>query len=135
MRKFSDDELDGEILKIMKWHVGKDAAITRWQLVREVFGLEVPAHLQNDDNKEDRAIRLSVSRLRSGGHLICDLGNGSGRYLAANEGEFWELYNYYAKPLIARAQILRKMKNAAEMRWPNVMQPSLFANFDERELQ
>lgn len=135
MRKISDDELDGEIIAIMKWHVGKGNAITRWQLVREVFGAEVPMHLQNDDNKEDRAIRLAVSRLRKNGHFICDLGNGEGKYLAANEDEFWQLYNRYAKPVMAGLQTLQAMKKAAEGRWPNVLQPSLFANFDERELQ
>jgi len=133
MQKMNDAELDNKLREILRWHVGKERAITRWQLVRDVFGVDVPQHLQNDDNKEDRFIREAVSRLRRNGLLICDLGNGAGRYIAANEAEFWELYQYYAKPLKVRAETLRAMKRSAGQQWPNVLQPSLFA-FDEAEL-
>ena len=81
---------------------------------------------QNDDNFYDREIRYSVGRLRTEGHLICDLGDGAGRWMAANEKEFWEFYSYYVKPIKSRAETIRAMKKAAEQKWPNLMQPSLF---------
>jgi hypothetical protein len=131
MSKYSDEQLDCELVYILNQHVGKEKAIKRWDLVARVFS-PVPLYLQNDDHPEDREIRYAVSRLRAQGHLICDLGDGKGRYLAANEAEFWELYNYYLKPIQARSNVLRAMKKAAEYRWPNLLQPNLFS-LDELE--
>lgn len=131
MQKFTDEQLESELLYILSQHIGKVNAINRWALVAKLFG-PAPLYLQNDDNLEDRAIRSAVSRLRAQGHLICDLGNGNGRYIAANEVEFWELYNYYLKPIQSRSNVLRAMKKSAQAKWPNVLQPSLFS-FDELE--
>lgn len=128
MQKFTDEQLDKFLLYVLGQHIGKETAIDRWTLVETVFGEHVPAFLRNDDHPQDRDIRYSVSRLRKQGHLICDLGNGDGRYIAANEAEFWELYTYYVKPIKARAEVARAMKRAAEQKWPNVLQPSLFAD-------
>lgn len=121
MTKLTDEELDRGLITILNQHVGKRQAINRWDLVEKIFG-RVPQHLQHDDNIDDRQIRYAVSRLREEGNLICDLGNGNGRYLAANEGEFWELYAYYKKPIEARARVLRAMEKAAEEKWPDVLQ-------------
>lgn len=126
MQKFTDEQLDKFLLYVLGQHIGKEKAVERWTLVETVFGEHVPAPFRNDDHPQDRDIRYAVSRLRKQGHLICDLGNGVGRYIAANEAEFWELYNYYIKPIKARAEVARAMKRAAEQRWPNVLQPSLF---------
>lgn len=127
----TDEELDSELLYILNQHVGKANAIKRWDLVAKIFG-PVAAHLQNDGNVDDRRIREAVNRLRSRAHLICDLGNAQGRYLANNEAEFWEFYASYLKPLKARSEILRVMKKAAQEKWPNLLQPSLFS-IDELE--
>mgnify|MGYP001198520275 FL=1 len=126
MQKMTDEVLDRSLLYILGQHVGEEKAVERWDLVETVFGEHVPAPLRNDDHPQDREIRYSVSRLRAQGHLICDLGNGKGRYIAANEKEFWQLYNYYVKPIKARAEVARAMKQAAIRRWPNALQPSLF---------
>lgn len=131
MPKITDEQLERELIFILNQHVGKGNAINRWELVAKLFE-PVPLYLQNDDNIQDREIRYAVSRLRAQGHLICDLGNGNGRYLAANEAEFWELYTYYLKPIQSRSAVLRAMKKAAQAKWPNVLQPSLFS-FDELE--
>ena len=130
MKKFTDENLDKYLLYVLGQHVGKEKAVDRWDLVETVFGEYVPAHLRNDDNPMDREIRYGVSRLRAQGHLICDLGNGNGRYLAATEAEFWELYQYYVKPIRTRAAVARAMKNAAIRRWPNALQFSMFGNDD-----
>jgi hypothetical protein len=122
----TDDDLDREVLHILLHHQGKQNRIGRWELVENVFGEPVPAELQNDDNMGDRMIRYSVGRLRAAGHLICDLGDGSGRWIAANETEFWEFYGYYIKPIKTKAEVARALKKAAEEKWPNLMQPSLF---------
>ena len=132
MEQFSSEQLDREVYYLLSYHEGKENAIERWAMVEKIFGQAVPLHLRNDDNIQDREIRFAVGRLRAKGYLICDLGDGHGRYLAANESEFWELYNYYLKPIRSRSAILHAMKKSAARRWPNVLQMSLF-NLDEIE--
>ena len=117
---------DRGVLHILLQHKGRANSVDRWVLVEKVFGEPVPAAERNDDHVQDREIRYSVGRLREGGHLICDMGNGAGRWIAADEKEFWNFYSYYAKPLVSRANVLRAMKKAAQEQWPNLLQPSLF---------
>jgi hypothetical protein len=130
MQKFTEEQLDKYLLYVLGQHIGKEKAVERWDLVETVFGEHVPAHLRNDGNPLDRDIRYAVGRLRLQGHLICDLGNGNGRYIAANEKEFWELYNFYVKPIRARAEVARAMKKAALQKWSDVMQISMFSADD-----
>lgn len=127
MLVITDTDLDKAVLHLLLPRVGKEHAFERWSLVEKIDGQPVPAHLRNDDHPVDRLIRASVSRPRSQGYLICDLGNGNGRYLAANADEFWEMYSSYIKPIKSRAAVARAMKKAALIRFPNLLQPSLFA--------
>lgn len=68
----------------------------------------------------------AVGRLRKQGHLICDLGDGAGRWIASTADEFWEFYRYYVKPIKAKAEVARALKKSAEAQFPDMMQPSLF---------
>lgn len=122
----SDDDLDANVLFYLNQHIGKKNRMDRWELVEKIFNIHVPAPLRNDDHPQDRTIRESVSRLRAKGHLICDLGDGGGRWIAENEAEFGEFYAYYIKPIQARATVARAMKKAAERQFPSILQPSLF---------
>jgi len=122
----TNEELDRTVLHILLFHQGKQNRIDRWELVSQVFGGPVEPEFQNDDNAYDRDIRYAVGRLRAEGYLICDLGDGAGRWIAATEKEFWEFYSYYVKPIKSKADVARAMKKAAQQRWPNLMQPSLF---------
>lgn len=122
----TNDKLDRAVLNILIFHEGKRNRIERWELVERVFGVAVTANEQNDDNLLDRDIRYAVGRLRARGYLICDLGDGAGRWMASTEAEFWEFYSYYVKPIKARAEVARALKKAARERFPNLMQPSLF---------
>src|SRR5688572_27411909 len=121
-----DKARDLKVLHILLTHQGKDHKIGRWELVEKVYGEPVPVDQQNDGNLKDREIRYSVARLRSQGYLICDLGDGTGRWMAANPDEFWEFYNFYISPIKARAEVIRSMKKAATDRWPDLAQLSLF---------
>jgi hypothetical protein len=123
--RMTNDELDRTVLYIMLRHQGKKNRVGRWELVEQVFGVPVPAQEQNDDNLLDREIRYSIGRLRAQGYLICDLGDGAGRWMAATEAEFWEFYSYYVKPIKSRAEVARALKSAAQKQFPNLMQPSL----------
>ena len=122
----TNEELDREVLFILLRHQGKENRIDRWNLVERVFGGPVEPVFRNDDNLYDRDIRYAVGRLRAAGHLICDLGDGAGRWMAATEKEFWEFYGYFIKPIKSRSDVARALKMSAQKRWPNLMQPSLF---------
>lgn len=128
-----DHEVVQKVKDIMHYHVGKERAINRWELVRRVYDVTVPTSEQNDDHPLDRDIRYAVARLRAQGHFICDLGDGNGRWIAKDENEFWEFYFYYIKPIRTRADVARSLKEAAKRKWPNILQPSLF-NFDDLEV-
>ncbi len=122
----TNEELDRTVLHILLLHQGKPNRVGRWELVEQVFGGPVLPAFQNDDNLYDRDVRYAVGRLRAAGHLICDLGDGAGRWMAANEKEFWEFYGYFVKPIKSKADVARALKKSAQQKWPNLMQPSLF---------
>lgn len=128
----TNEQLDREVLHILLHHQGKANRIDRWDLAEQVFGGSVLPEHRNDDNQYDRDIRYSVGRLRAQGHLICDLGDGAGRWMASTEAEFWEFYSYYVKPIKSRADVARALKKSAQEKFPNLMQPSLF-DFAEME--
>lgn len=121
----TDDELDERLKRLFVLHQGKEQAIKRWELVTSVYGVgaDLP---QNDDNLQDRGIRSAVERLRSHGWLILDMADGRGRYLCTTEEEYWEFRTRYLKPLRARANTIHSMDKAAVLKFPNLLQPSLF---------
>lgn len=122
----SDDELDGNVEFFLNQHIGEESKIDRWKLVEKVFTCIVPEHLRNDDHPQDRLIRESVSRLRKRGVLICDMGDGDGRWLAKNWDEFARFYSYFVKPISSKAQTARALLKSARAKFPNSLQPSLF---------
>jgi hypothetical protein len=128
----TNEELDRTVLFFLGQHVGEGNAINRWELVEKVFGIHMPEHERNDDNPLDREVRYAVGRLRKKGHLIGDLGNGNGRYIISSESEFWKFYAYYVRPIKERAETAKAMKRAAQQKFPNLLQPSLF---DAAEVQ
>lgn len=122
----SDDELDANVEFFMNQHIGDTNKIDRWEMVEKIFNCIIPAHERNDDHPQDRAVRESVSRLRKRGVLICDMGDGDGRYLASNWDEFIRFYGYFVKPISAKAQTARAMLKSAKQKFPSGLQPSLF---------
>lgn len=124
--QMTNDELDRAVLHFILRCQGKGNAVGRWELVEQVFGEPVPVEEQNDGNLRDREIRYAVGRLRKQGYLICDLGDGAGRWMAASADEFWEFYSYFVKPIKAKSEVARALKKSAEKQFPNLMQPSLF---------
>lgn len=124
---FTDEQLDKNVLYFLsKPGVTFENRLDRWELVKQVFGEFVPEHQRNDDHPLDRNIRESVSRLRMAGHLICDMGDGKGRWVATSEEEFWKFYARFVKPISATARTARALKKAAEQKFPKLNQPSLF---------
>jgi hypothetical protein len=122
--KLSDEQLDREVLHLLKQHRGRTNPIGRWEMVHRIFG---PGSItdQSDQNIYDRQIRESVQRLRKAGALICDMGDGAGRSLP----ETVEEYRAFAAKFGSRAydvlDTLREMDKAAEQEFPDLKQPKL----------
>lgn len=127
MQTYTDEKLDEMVLYFLSKHVGKNNRIERWTLVERVFGVHVPEFERNDANRMDRDIRHSVRRLRNKGHLICDMGEGGGRWLAETKEEFWEFYAYFIKPIASKAQTARAMKKSADLQF-NILQMPMFGS-------
>jgi len=124
MPKLTDEQLDQEVLYWLKQHKGKQNPMGRWELVERIFGMEA-ARVQSDDNLFDRQIRESVARLRRSGVLICDMGDGHGRYLAATVEEYQTFRQYYGSGAFEKLATIREMDKAAEGEWPNALQMRL----------
>lgn len=124
MPKYTDDQLDVEVLHFLKQHRGKANPIGRWELVARIYG-PVAASDQNDDNFADRQIRESVARLRRRGLLICDMGDGRGRYLAESLEEYQSFRQYFGAAAFEKLATIREMDSQAEQEWPSELQPRL----------
>jgi hypothetical protein len=124
MPRFSDEQLESEVLFLLKQHVGKGNPIGRWEMVVRLYGAgaDVP---RSDDNFADRAIREAVERLRRRGVLICDMGDGRGRYLASSVDEYQEFRRRYGSAAFKTMATIHDMDEAAEQQWPNSLQPRL----------
>lgn len=124
MPTFTDEQLDREVLYWLKQHRGRQNPMGRWELVTRIFGMEA-ARVQSDDNPADRQIRESVARLRRSGLLICDMGDGHGRYLAATVEEYQAFRQYYGAGAFEKLATIREMDKAAEEVWPDALQMRL----------
>jgi hypothetical protein len=124
MRRFTDDQLEKEVLVLLRQHNGKQNAIGRWELVAKIYGPEA-CFPEDDNNFADRKIREAVASLRRQGVLICDMGDGKGRYLAQTLEEYQSFRQYYGSGAFEKLTTIREMDKAAESVWPNVLQPRL----------
>lgn len=120
MPKYSDDELDRHVLFFLRQHVGKGSPIGRWELVARLYGPDA-CFPQNDNNFADRQIREAVARLRKQGVLICDMGDGKGRYLASSLEEYQGFRKYYGSSAFEKLEAIRAMDKAAGQEWAEEM--------------
>ena len=67
-----------------------------------------------------------MARLRKSGLLICDMGDGSGRFLAMSAQEYQAFRQYYGSQAFEKLETIRAMDRAADEMFPNRLQPSLF---------
>jgi hypothetical protein len=126
MPKMTDAELDKNVLYFLKQHVGKENAIGRWEIVTKIFGMGA-CFPESDDNLADRQIRSSVARLRRRGLLVCDMGDGRGRYLASSLAEYDAFRAYFGSAAFEKMETIRAMDKSAEREFPEKLQPRLFS--------
>lgn len=132
MNKYTDEQLDREVAFLLRSHRGKENAVNRWEMVEYLFGVG-SSYPRNDSNYADRRVRESIERLRQS-MLICDLGDGNGRYLADTYAEYVEFRAKYvsrAFPIMQTAAAMDKVAREAFTaeyleHERDQMQPSLF---------
>jgi hypothetical protein len=124
MPRYTDEQLDQEVLFMLKQHIGQEAPIGRWEMVAKIYG-PVAAQDQNDGNYSDRQIRESVERLRKNGILVCDMADGTGRFLAKSLEEYQSFRMKYGSRAFTVIETLREMDKSSESQWGNVLQPRL----------
>ena len=97
--------LDKAILRALSYHIGKESAIERNNLLLTIR--EIP--LSGFDSVEDRQIRKSIETLRRKGARICNEVKGDGYFIAANEQEYQEFrlkYTAYARSIFITAKAM-----------------------------
>jgi len=116
--------LKGVVLVVLHGHQGREQAIGRGQLVKEVNALGLNAH--------ERNVRETIRRLRRDGVLVCAMpGEGGGYYLATSMEEFadWVRQEYRAR-IVDMLETVRVMERSAEKAFEtkSTVQLSFFEN-------
>ena len=103
--------LDRALLSILRYHIGRDNAIPRDNLLERLKSMGW--------RTGDRLMRAQINLLRKDGHLICSAGgHGGGYYIARDWGE---LEDYIGQELRPRAMDLleqeKALKTGAHREW------------------
>lgn len=120
----TDSELDREVRFVIYQHKGGQNAVRRWDLTLRIFGEDAVLD-RSDGNTYDRQLRKSIERLRRQGHLICNLGNGDGYFLASTKDEYQDFRSVYGAHAFPIMETIRALDQAAGQKWPNPLQPGL----------
>lgn len=123
-RFLTDDDLDREMLFVIRMHKGQVNAIRRWDLCLKIFGADAAID-RNDGNTYDRQARRSIERLRRQGHIICNLGSGDGYFLAVTPEEYQSFRAVYGSHAFPIMETIREMDKAAGQQWENPLQPRM----------
>ncbi|HMN12791.1 MAG TPA: hypothetical protein PKD55_10755 [Bellilinea sp.] len=115
--------LDRAVLRILDFHKGREHAIGRADLVRDLAGMGYRV--------SERAAREQISLLRKAGSLICSApGRDGGYWLAASREEYEDFkHQEYLAKINDMRETLAAMDQAAERTWGKyspAKQPSLF---------
>jgi hypothetical protein len=99
------DTIRDNIRAALAHHVGRENRISRWALVAEVFGTDIPEWERNDQHPLDRQMREAIREMRRAGIPICSDSSG-GYWRAGNINEVLtaaEKLRRRAKDLLATA--------------------------------
>lgn len=103
--------LDRAVLRVLSQRIGREAAISRPDLLRALKSLGFDVH--------ERAARAMINQLRKEGHLICSTGGNDGGYWLARSWE--ELGEYLEHEVMPRAYDLMEqaaaLRKSAERMW------------------
>ena len=101
--------IDGKVMDILENHRGKDARIGRVEMVKAVFGVDLPSGVNLANNRKDRQIREAIERLRQR-HIILSSSGEGGYWLPASLAEVEE----YTGEIVSRARKLEEQARKLE---------------------
>lgn len=112
--------LDRAILRVLSYHRGREQAIGRSDLVRQVAQLGCAA--------TERQVREEIKQLRRDGTLICSAaGEDGGYYMAETLAEFEEFAQVeFIGKISDMSETLSRMRESATKIFGNGVQPALF---------
>lgn len=105
----TDEEIERDVRHILSYRKGKENAISRWQLVEQVFG-RAAALNRGNNNPYDRKIRDVIARYREQDLIVSSSGS-AGYYLAADMGDIETIASELegrAKDMLTKASHLRR---------------------------
>lgn len=98
--------LERSILSILRFHVGKENAISKPQLLADLKNMGM--------HSNERQARAAIVELRKHGHLICSSSGEGGYYVAATIEEYQEFAQVeYRAKIIDMSETLRQMDDGA----------------------
>lgn len=102
-------------LSVLRFHVGKDMAIEKPDLVGDLRKMGFGG--DNSYATFERKIREAIHELRNDGHLVCSSSGDGGYYLAADWQEFEEFAQVeYRSKIIDMSETLKAMESGAAKR-------------------
>lgn len=112
--------LDRAILRVLSYHRGREQAIGRSDLVRQVAQLGCAA--------TERQVREEIKQLRRDGYLICSAaGEDGGYYMAETLAEFEEFAQVeFIGKIADMSETLSRMRESANKNFGSGVQPALF---------
>lgn len=119
----STEAFQRELLFVIYQHKGRENTIDRWSLVRRLFGAEsVPAGEESDSNPYDRRVRDNIEILRKPPHqhLICNMGDGSGYFIARTRAEYDAWKKYYLGSTYEKWVVVNGLDAVADETWGKV---------------
>jgi hypothetical protein len=102
------EELDQLVLSILQRHVGKEHRISRFDLLREVYG-PWQAGKMDSNSVEDRRVRESIERLREKYVILSSSGSG-GYWLPESESEAQDFIAEMESRAMKMLQMTGRMK-------------------------
>ena len=112
--------IDEEIKRIMRFHVGREHAIKKQDLIREL--------VRRGHEVNERGLRNLVRDMRRNGHLICSAAAEDGGYYIANSRA--EVDEFFRMELDAKIQDMSQtrsaMKRTADAQFGEGTQMGLF---------
>jgi hypothetical protein len=89
------EDVERDVRSILSFHKGKENAVSRWQLVEQIFGREAAANRSNN-NPFDRQIRQVISDWRDIDFIVSTSGQ-EGYWIAADYADVELLASEYEK--------------------------------------
>ncbi len=94
--------MDRALLRVLYFHIGRDRAVSRMQLLSDVRDLGFKI--------DDRQLRFQINQLRKSGILICSAGGKNGGYWIASSRA--EIDNFLNQEIRARISDLSEQDRA-----------------------